>query len=52
MFTCWMDAEAIGVGLEGGSTKDLEEWMEPKTDEVGLDAMRGERSRRIGSRLG
>jgi hypothetical protein len=37
-----MDAEAIGVGLEGGSAKGLEEWTEPETDEVGLDAMRGE----------
>jgi hypothetical protein len=29
----------------------LEEWIEPEIDEVGLDAMRGERNGRIGSRL-
>jgi hypothetical protein len=50
-----MDVEAIGVGLEEGSTKGFEEWTEewtePETDEVGLNAMRGERSERLGSRL-
>jgi hypothetical protein len=46
-----MDAEAIGVRLEEGSTKGFEEWTEPETDEVGLNAMRGERSERLGSRL-
>jgi hypothetical protein len=35
-----MDAEAIRVDLEEGSTKGLEEWMEQETNEVGLDAMR------------
>jgi hypothetical protein len=35
-----MDAKAIRVDLEEGSTKGLEEWMEQETNEVGLDAMR------------
>jgi hypothetical protein len=51
MFTCWMDAGVIGVGLEEGSAKGLEEWTEPETEEVGLDAKRGEHNRRLGSRL-
>jgi hypothetical protein len=40
MFTCWINAAAIGVGLEVGSAKGPEEWIELKIDEVGLDAMR------------
>jgi hypothetical protein len=39
MFTCWIDAEVMGLGLEVGSAKGLEEWTEPDTEEVGLDAM-------------
>jgi hypothetical protein len=50
MFTCWMNAEAIGVGLEEGSAKGLE-WTEPETDEVGLDAMSGECNGGLGSKL-
>jgi hypothetical protein len=38
MFTCWIDAAAIGVEWEVGSAKGLEEWTE--TDEDGLDAIR------------
>jgi hypothetical protein len=33
--------------VAGRSAKWLEEWTEPETDEVGLDAMRGERNGRI-----
>jgi hypothetical protein len=46
-----MDVEEIRVGLVGGSAEGSEEWTEPETDEVGLDALRGERSGRLGSRL-
>jgi hypothetical protein len=42
-----MDVEVIGVGLEEGSAKG----MEQEIDEVGLDTMRGERSEKLGSRL-
>jgi hypothetical protein len=51
MFTCWMDVEVIGVGLEEGSAKGMEEWTEQETNEVGLDTMIGERSKKLGSRL-